>query len=141
MVALLEPVLNQFLQAEMSEHHRTEPGECTTNRHGWRNGSYKRRLTTRVGMIELGVRRDRDGTFQPTLFEQYQRSKKTLVLALMQMDVQGVSTRRVEMITTGLCGRVFSRQTVSRPDARLDEQVATWAGRPLEATSSRARAR
>jgi transposase-like protein len=133
MAALLEPILNQLLQAEMTEHLGAEPGERTTERRGWRNGSYRRRLTTRVGTLQLEVPRDRQGTFQTSLFERYQRSEKALVLALMQMVVQGVSTRRVKKITTELCGREFSRQTVSRLAEGLDEQVAAWAERPLGA--------
>jgi transposase-like protein len=135
MAALLEPILNQLLQAEITEHLRAEPGERTTDRRGWRNGSYKRQLTTRVGTLELEVPRDREGTFQTSLFERYQRSEKALVLALMQMVVQGVSTRRVKQITTELCGRKFSKSTVSRLSEGLDEQVAAWAERPLEGRS------
>jgi len=55
-------------------------------------------------MLELKVPRDRDGTFQPELFQRYQRPEKVLVLTLMQMVVQGVSTRRVKEITSELCG-------------------------------------
>ena len=50
----------------------------------------------------------------------------------MQMVLQGVSTRRVKDITTELCGREFSKSTVSRLDEDLDEQVQAWAERPLE---------
>jgi len=57
------------------------------------------------------------------LFERYQRSEKALVTTLMQMVLQGVSTRRVKKITTELCGREFSRQTVSNLTERLGEQV------------------
>lgn len=130
--ALLEAVMNEILQAEMTEHLRAKPGEQTDNRRGYRNGSYERELTTRVGTLQLEVPRDRDGTFQTALFERYQRSEKALVLALMQMVVQGISTRRVKKITTELCGREFSRQTVSSLTERLDEQVRAWADRPLE---------
>jgi len=140
MAVLLEPILNQLLQAEMTEHLGAEPGERTADRRGWRNGSYERRLTTRVGTLQLEVPRDREGTFQTSLFERYQRSEKALVLALMQMvnvdlmrSTQGVSTRRVKKITTELCGREFSRQTVSRLAEGLDEQVAAWAERSLDA--------
>lgn len=132
MAALLQPVLNQLLQAEMTEHLRAEPGERTDSRRGYRNGSYQRKLTTRVGTLTLEVPRDREGTFQPSLFERYQRSEKALVLALMQMVVQGVSTRRVKKITTDLCGREFSKSTVSRLSEGLDEQVTAWAERSLE---------
>ena len=132
MAVLLEPILNQILQAEMSEHLGAEPGERTDGRQGYRNGSYKRKLTTRVGRLELEVPRDREGRFQTALFERYQRSEKALVTTLMQMVVQGVSTRRVKEITTELCGRKFSSSTVSRLTEELDQQVQAWASRSLE---------
>ena len=129
---LLEPILNQILQAEMTEHLQAEPGEETDDRRGYRNGTYERKLTTRVGTIELEVPRDREDTFQTSLFQRYQRSEKALVLTLMQMVVQGVSTGRVKEITTELCGREFSKSTVSRLAKDLDEQVQAWAERPLK---------
>jgi transposase-like protein len=128
---LLEKVMNEVLQAEMTEHLEAEPGERTDERSGYRNGSYERTLTTRIGQLKLEVPRDRDGTFRTELFERYQRSEKALVTALMQMVIQGVSTRRVKKITTELCGREFSRQTVSNLTEKLDEQVQAWAERPL----------
>jgi transposase-like protein len=132
MAALLEPILNQLLQAEMTEHLRAAPGERTPARLGWRNGSYERRLTTQVGTLVLEVPSDREGTFQTSLFERNQRSEKALVLALMQMVVQGVSTRRVKKITTDLSAREFTGSTVSRLSESLDEQVQAWAERSLE---------
>ena len=128
---LLEKVMNQVLQAEMTEHIGAEPGERTDERRGYRNGSYERTLTTRIGQLKLEVPRDREGTFRTELFERYQRSEKALVTTLMQMVLQGVSTRRVKKITTELCGREFSRQTVSNLTEKLDEQVQAWAERPL----------
>ena len=132
MAVLLEPILNQILQAEMTDYLGAAPGERTDDRQGYRNGSYQRQLTTRVGTLELEVPRDREGEFQTALFQRYQRSEKALVLALMQMVVQGVSTRRVKKITTELCGREFSSSTVSRLTEDLDEQVEAWAERSLE---------
>ncbi len=129
---LLEKVMNEILQAEMTEHLSAKPGEQTDERCGYRNGSYERTLTTRVGSLNLEVPRDRDGTFQTDLFQRYQRSEKALVTTLMQMVIEGVSTRRIKDITTELCGREFSRQTVSNLTEKLDEQVQTWAERPLE---------
>jgi transposase-like protein len=129
---LLQTVMNEILQAEMTEHLGAEPGEQTDDRRGYRNGSYKRTLTTRIGSLKLEVPRDREGTFRTELFERYQRSEKALVTTLMQMVLQGVSTRRVKKITTELCGREFSRQTVSNLTERLDEQVQAWAECPLD---------
>jgi transposase-like protein len=119
----------------MTEHLGASPEERTSGRQGYRNGSYRRKLTTRVGRLELEVPRDREGEFQTALFQRYQRSEKALVLALMQMVVQGVSTRRVKEITTELCGREFSKSTVSRLTEDLDEQVQAWASRSLEEQS------
>lgn len=128
---LMQKVLNEVLQAEMSEHLRADRHERTDARRGYRHGSYRRQLTTRVGRLELEVPRDREGTFQSQLFDRYQRSEKALVLALMEMVVQGVSTRRVKKITTELCGKRFTKSTVSRLTGRLDEQVKAWAEREL----------
>ncbi len=124
--------MNEILQAEMTEHLSAKPEEQTDQRRGYRNGSYERTLTTRVGSLNLEVPRDRDGTFQTDLFQRYQRSEKALVTTLMQMVIEGVSTRRIKDITTELCGREFSRQTVSNLTEKLDKQVQTWAERPLE---------
>jgi transposase-like protein len=90
---LLEPILNQILQAEMTEHLGAEPGEQTNGRRGYRNGTYERKLTTRVGTIELEVPWDREGTFQTALFQRYQRSEKALVLTLMQIRAPMVLLR------------------------------------------------
>jgi transposase-like protein len=129
---LMEKVFNQILDAEMSEHLQAERYERTEDRTGHRNGSYERQLTTRVGRLTLEVPRCKDGSFSTKLFARYQRSEKALVLALMQMVTQGVSTRRVKKITTELCGREFTKSTVSRLTKKLDKQVKAWAKRPLE---------
>lgn len=129
---LLESALNQLLKAEMAEHLQAAPGERTDERRGYRNGSYQRQLTTRVGTLELEVPRDREGRFQTKLFDRYQRSEKALVLSFMDMYVSGVSTRKVKRITRTLCGRDFSKSTVSKLCTDLDAQVRAWAERPLD---------
>jgi len=131
MAVLMESVLNQVLQSEMTDHLGAAAGERTNGRSGYRNGQYERELTTRVGRLELEVPRDRNGTFSTALFERYQRSEKALVLSLMQMVVQGVSTRRVKAITDQLCGKRFSKSTVSELAKGLDEQVQAWGEREL----------
>jgi len=129
---LMQKMFNRVLQAEMTEHLGADRYERSEERTGYRNGSYQRQLTTRVGRLTLEVPRAQDGTFSTELFDRYQRSEKALVLALMEMVVQGVSTRRVKKITTKLCGRRFTKSTVSRLTEDLDQQVEAWAERPLE---------
>lgn len=52
---LMHGSLNDFFQAEMTEHVGATPGERTAKRRGHRDDSYRRRLTTRVGRFELEV--------------------------------------------------------------------------------------
>jgi len=129
---LMQKMFNKVLQAEMTEHLGADRYERSEERTGYRHGSYERELTTRVGRLTLEVPRAQDGSFSTELFDRYQRSEKALVLALMEMVVQGVSTRRVKKITTKLCGRRFTKSTVSRLTKDLDQQVEAWAERPLE---------
>ena len=132
MRALVEMVLQRLLEEEFSAFLGAEPYERTEERRGYRNGYRPRSLTTRVGKIELLVPRDRDGQFSTELFERYQRSEKALVLALMEMYVQGVSTRKVKKITEELCGVEVSRSQVSELTKDLDGQVEAWRSRPIE---------
>ena len=130
---LVETVLNQVLEAQVTEHIGARPYERSTGRKAYRNGSRPRTLTTRVGPLVLHVPQVRDGSFSPTLFARYQRSEQALVLALMEMVLQGVSTRKVATITEELCGTRFSRSTVSQLCEALDARVQAWNERPLGA--------
>lgn len=129
--ALLESVLNQVLQAQASEQLAAEPYERTEDRQGYRNGTYPHQLTTRVGTITLRVPRIRNGKFSTELFARYQRSEQALVLALMEMVVNGISTRKVTQIAEELCGTEFSKSTVSDLCKRLDPIVNAWNNRSL----------
>ncbi len=125
-------VLQRLLDSEITAHVGATPYERSVDRKGYRNGSYPRTLKTREGRIELSVPRDRDGTFQPSLFARYQRNEKALLLALMEMTLEGVSTRKVTAITEALCGTSFSKSLVSSLAAELDDQLEAWRNRPLE---------
>ena len=128
----IEGILNQILEAQMTEHLQARPHERTQERQGYRNGSRVRTLTTRAGPLTLVVPQSRDGSFSTEIFRRYQRSEQAFVLALMEMYLQGVSTRKVKTITEELCGCAFSRATVSRLAAGLDIQVKAFASRRLD---------
>jgi putative transposase len=128
---MLEWMVQQALEHEMTEHLGAESYERSEARLGYRNGHRERVFTTRLGDLELLIPLDRDGTFSTTLFERCQRSEKALYLSLMEMYVQGVSTRKVKGITEKLCGREFSASLVSKLAAGLDEKVEDWRNREL----------
>lgn len=128
---LVQRTVQQVLEAEMTSFLGAGTYERNGERRGWRNGYKPRTLKTRVGELELMVPKDRDGEFQTELFERYQRSEKALVLAMLEMYVGGVSTRKVSAITEALCGLEVSRSQVSALTQRLDAEIAEWRMRPL----------
>ena len=107
---IVERVLKEVLEAEMTEHIGAAPHERTDARKGHRNGHKPRMLRTRVGTLSLLVPQDREGTFSTSLFARYQRNEKALCLALMEMYVEGVSTRKVKDVTEALCGDLLLQE-------------------------------
>ena len=129
---LLQKLLQEVLEAEMETALQASKSERTGGRLGYRSGHYPRTLVTRVGKLELKVPQDRQGRFSTELFERYQRSEKALVAALMQMYVQGVSTRRVKTITEELCGHEFSASAISELNVKMDEELKRFMHRRLD---------
>ena len=129
---LMEEIFNQVLMAQSTEQLGAEPYERTEERTAYRNGTRDRGMTTRVGALTLKIPRHRNGQFSTELFSRYQRSEQALVLAMMEMVINGVSTRKVELITEELCGKKFSKSTVSSLCQSLDPMVEAFKTRPLE---------
>jgi putative transposase len=130
---IVERVLQEMLEVEMTEHVGAAPYERSVTRTGHRNGYKPRTLRTRVGTLNLLVPQDREGTFSTRLFSRYQRNEKALCLALMEIYVEGVSTRKVKEVTEELCGTSFSKSLVSSLAGSLDSELEAWRDRRLEA--------
>jgi putative transposase len=128
---LVRAVVQEVLEAEMTDALGAAKGERSGGRLGYRSGYYGRTLITRVGKLELRVPQDRNGRFSTDLFERYQRCERALVTTLAEMYVQGVSTRKVKAITEELCGHSFSASAISTINKRLDEGLAAFAKRAL----------
>src|ERR1700748_2177489 len=129
---LVGAVLQEILEAEMSQTLGAEKSERSAGRLGYRSGYYTRSLITRVGKLELRVPQDRQGRFSTELFERYQRSEKALVAALAEMYVQGVSTRKVKQVTEELVGHAFSASAISAINKRLDASLKAFCERKLK---------
>ncbi len=130
---IAERTVQQILESEMTAHVGVARYERGESRMGHRNGYKPRELRTRVGTLYLLVPQDREGTFSTQLFARYQRNEKALVLALMEMYVEGVSARKVRDITEELCGTSSSESLVSALCGRLDGELAAWRRRELSA--------
>jgi len=128
---LIRTVINAAMQIERQSHLRAAPYERIGDRQGYANGYKPKTVTTRVGKITFDVPQVRESGFYPQALEKGLRSERALKLALAEMYVQGVSTRKVAAITEQLCGTEISSSQVSRATAELDEQLAAWRERSL----------
>lgn len=126
-------LMNTAMQIERSRHLQAIPYERTDERRGYANGYKPKTMKTRFGEVMLAVPQTRDCDFYPQSLERGQRSERALKLALAEMYIQGVSTRKVAKITEELCGFEISSSEVSRASEALDEQLKQWRERPLDA--------
>jgi len=133
--AMLSSLIHETIEREFTQFVGAQRFERTPDRREVRNGFRRRQFSTRVGQLELRIPRDRAGRFQPSLFARYQRSEQALVLALQEMYLQGVSTRKVTTILETLCGTSVSASEVSALVRRLDGDLEVWRTRPLTAKS------
>ena len=128
---LVARTLQELLEAAMTAHLGAARYERGAGRTGQRNGHRPRALRTRVGTVTLLVPQDRERTCSTPRFARYQRNEQALVLALMALDLEGVSTRKVAEITEVLCGTSCSTSLVSHLAGELDTELAAWRARPL----------
>jgi len=124
-------LLNTAMVAERSEHLGAEPYERSDDRTGYANGFKNKTVKTRLGALTLKVPQTRDSEFYPSSLEKGLRSERALLLAIAEMYVQGVSTRRVKKIVEELCGMEVNSTQVSRAAAQLDDMLGAWRERPL----------
>ena len=130
----VEILLNEAMKLQRSEALRAGPYERTHERRGHANGFKPKTVNSRLGKLELEVPQTRGVEFYPTVLERGERSERALKLAVAEMYVQGVSTRKVAAITAELCGLEVNSTQVSRAAALLDEELAAWRNRPLGET-------
>ena len=126
------PVLvNEAMRMEREAHVNAGAYERSLGRCGHANGYKPKTVQTRVGEVTFAVPQVREGGFYPKALEKGLRSERALKLALAEMYVQGVSTRKVARITEELCGCEITSTQVSRAAAELDTVLEQWRSRPL----------
>jgi len=128
----LRLLVNEAMTRERAEVLQAQPFERTESRQGYANGFKPKTLNTRIGAITFQVPQVRPGLeFYPSALEKGIRSEQALLLALAEMYVQGVSTRKVATIVEQLCGTAVSSSQVSNCAAKLDVELNAWRTRSL----------
>jgi transposase-like protein len=124
-------MLNEAMRIERSQVIEAGPYERSERRRGYANGFKPKTLETRLGPLTVQVPQARGVEFYPSALEKGVRSERALKLAVAEMYVQGVSTRRVTEVMEQLCGLEVSSTQVSRATKLLDEELNAWRQRPL----------
>jgi len=128
---MIRLLVNQAMQIERDKHLNAKPYERSDERNGYANGYKPKTVKTRVGEVTFDIPQVREGGFYPEALEKGLRSERALMLALAEMYVQGVSTRKIAAITERLCGTQVSASQVSRAAEQLDKVLEAWRNRPL----------
>ena len=140
MADAMATMLNEAMKIERSTALRAEPGERSPERLGYANGFKPKRLSSRAGLLNLQIPQVRPMPgknaleFYPQSLERGIRSERALKLAIAEMYLKGVSTRKVVAITEQLCGLDITSSQVSRATVELDEQLEAWRNRDLGET-------
>jgi transposase-like protein len=125
-------LLNESMKAERSAALGADLHQRSSERIGYANGYKPKTVATRIGQTTFEVPQVRGGVeFYPSALEKGVRSERALKLALAEMYVQGVSTRKVTAVMQELCGLDVSSSQVSRATALLDEELSAWRTRPI----------
>ena len=126
-------LINEAMRLERERHLGVSPFERSPQRRGYANGFKPKTVKSRVGALNLAVPQVREGGFYPQSLDKGLRSERALKLALAEMYVTGVSTRKIARVTQALCGFEVSSSEVSRCAAALDDELSAWRERPLGA--------
>lgn len=130
----VESTLNDMLDAEADALCQAQRYERSPDRVDTRAGTYKRKLHTKAGEVELEVPKLRRQTFETAIIERYRRRDVSIEEAIVQMYLAGVSVRRVEDITEALWGTRVSSGTVSNLNKKVYTHIEKWRKQPIEGT-------
>ena len=131
MAEAIRIMLNEAMRIERSQVLKAGPYERTERRRGHANGFKPKTLSTRIGQMTVQVPQTRGVDFYPSALEKGVRSERALKLAVAEMYVQGISTRKVTEVMQKLCGFDVSSAQVSRATQLLDEELTAWRQRPI----------
>lgn len=131
MKSIAVSVLNAYMEMERDQYVNADFKQKNPKRIAQRNGYYERDFMMPVGKIHLKVPRTRDGEFTTDVFEQYTRSDQSLILAMMEAYINGVSTRNITKIVEALSGESVSKSTISEVMKNIDPDIQEWASRPI----------
>jgi len=131
MTSIFETLFNEAMKIERAYALNANHYERSEDRKGYANGYKDKTYHSRCGSLKIKIPQVRGMSFYPKSLEKGDRSERSLKLAMAEMYVQGVSTRKVSAIVEELCGVEVSSTQVSDCAKLLDEELKAFRNRPL----------
>jgi len=131
---MLTTFINALLSADADSVCGAAYGAVSEERINRRNGYRHCDFDTRAGTIDVAIPKLRQGSYFPDwLLERRRRAEQALTTVVANCYLLGVSTRRMNQLvqTLGITG--LSKSQVSEMAKELDEHVAQFRTRPLDA--------
>src|SRR5699024_12375892 len=124
--SMLIVLLNEYMEKERDGYMADCAYGRADDRHDYRNGYYDRPYFLSIGKSDLKVPRTRSGEFSIDVFERYERCDQALILSMLEMVVNGLSTRKIANITKRFYGETVSKSTVSKLTEKRNTKMKEW---------------
>ncbi len=131
LMELFRLAMNEAMKMERENFLNAGAYERSKNRLDYANGFKPKTLNTRSGPVTFAIPQTRSSGFYPQALQKGLRSERALTIAMAEMYVQGVSTRKVKNILEKMCGLEVSSAQVSDAAKTLDEEIRLFKERPL----------
>jgi transposase-like protein len=131
---LTKMVVEAALDEEMSDHLGYDKGDqAGRNRANSRNGKRtKTVITDNAGPVDIGVPRDRDGTFEPVIVPKRARRLSDLDAVVLSLSAKGLTYGEISAHFADVYGASVSEDVVGRITDRVVAEMQAWWARPLE---------
>jgi putative transposase len=130
---LAKRVLEAALDGEIADHLGYDKGDpAGNNGQNSRNGVRGKTVLTEVGLVEISVPRDRDGSFEPQIVKKRQRRLSGVEDMVISLSAKGLTTGEIAAHLAEVYGADVSRQTISTITDKVIEGTTEWQNRPLD---------
>jgi transposase-like protein len=130
---LTKIVLESALDGEITDHLGYDKHDpAGANSGNSRNGSRAKMVLTDVGPVEVGVPRDRQGSFEPQIVRKRQRRLTGVEDLVLSLSAKGLTTGEISAHLAEVYGAEVSKQTISTITDKVTEGMAEWQNRPLD---------
>ena len=130
---LAKTVMERSLAVELTDHLGYEEGDPAGNGSGnSRNGTTPKKLATEVGVLDLEVPRDRNGSFEPQTVRKGQRRREGIDNLVVGLYGRGLTLSAIQAQLKETFDLDVSRELLSKITDSVLEEVREWQQRPLD---------